>query len=197
MTGLEKIKSQILSEARALADNKVEEAKADAQKITSQAEAEAEKSSELAQRKSEADVKAYEERVASAIDLKRRTRILEAKQEVIADVLKKAYDSLIAMDEKEYFALLLKMLDKYALPEAGEIFFAASDLARMSNDFRAEVEKSAASKGGSLVISEEGRKIENGFVLAYGGIEENCTLQAIFDAKKDELSDKVHRIIFA
>ena len=73
----------------------------------------------------------------------------------------------------------------------------ASDLARMSNDFRAEVEKSAASKGGSLVISEEGRKIENGFVLAYGGIEENCTLQAIFDAKKDELSDKVHRIIFA
>ena len=92
---------------------------------------------------------------------------------------------------------LLKMLDKYALPEAGEIFFAASDLARMSNDFRAEVEKSAASKGGSLVISEEGRKIENGFVLAYGGIEENCTLQAIFDAKKDELSDKVHRIIFA
>ena len=193
MTGLEKMKSQILSEARALADNKVEEAKADAQKITSQAEAEAEKSSELAQRKSEADVKAYEERVASAIDLKRRTRILE----VIADVLKKAYDSLIAMDEKEYFALLLKMLDKYALPEAGEIFFAASDLARMSNDFRAEVEKSAASKGGSLVISEEGRKIENGFVLAYGGIEENCTLQAIFDAKKDELSDKVHRIIFA
>ena len=135
--------------------------------------------------------------MASAIDLKRRTRILEAKQEVIADVLKKAYDSLIAMDEKEYFALLLKMLDKYALPEAGEIFFAASDLARMSNDFRAEVEKSVASKGGSLVISEEGRKIENGFVLAYGGIEENCTLQAIFDAKKDELSDKVHRIIFA
>lgn len=48
MTGLEKMKSQILSEARALADNKVEEAKADAQKITSQAEAEAEKSSELA-----------------------------------------------------------------------------------------------------------------------------------------------------
>ena len=32
MTGLEKMKSQILSEARALADNKVEEAKADAHK---------------------------------------------------------------------------------------------------------------------------------------------------------------------
>lgn len=197
MTGLEKMKSQILSEAQAAADSKVEEAKAKAQEITSQAEAEAAKSSEQAARKSETDVKAYEERVASAIDLKRRTKILAAKQEVIAEVLEKAYESLLAMDEKEYFNLLLKMLDKYALPEAGEIFFAAADLARMTDDFRAEVEKTAVSKGGSLVISEEGRKIENGFVLAYGGIEENCTLQAIFDEKRDVLSDKVHRMIFA
>ena len=38
--------------------------------------------------------------------------------------------------------------------------------------------------GGSLKISKEGRNIENGFILAYGGIEENCTLRAMFDAKK-------------
>ena len=32
--------------------------------------------------------------------------------------------------------------------------------------------------------------IEGGFVLAYGGIEENCTLRAMFDAKRDELSGR-------
>ena len=197
MTGLEKMKSQILGEARAAADNKVQEAQAEAREITSQAEAEVAKTSEAWARKSDADVKAYEERIASSIDLQRRTKLLAAKQEVIADVLNKSYESLAAMDAEEYFALLLKMLDKYVQPEAGEIFFAAADLERMSKDFKAKVEKTAASKGGSLVIQEEGRKIENGFVLAYGGIEENCTLQAIFDEKKDELSDKVHRIIFA
>ncbi len=36
--------------------------------------------------------------------------------------------------------------------------------------------------------------IDNGFILAYGGIEENCTIRAMFDAKRDELSDIVHRL---
>ena len=46
-------------------------------------------------------------------------------------------------------------------------------------------------------VSKEGKNIENGFVLVYGGIEENCTLRAMFDAKRDELSDKVHRMLFS
>ena len=50
---------------------------------------------------------------------------------------------------------------------------------------------------GSLKVSKEGKNIENGFVLVYGGIEENCTLRAMFDAKRDELSDKVHRMLFS
>ena len=92
--------------------------------------------------------------------------------------------------------MLLKMLGKYALPQDGEIFFSARDLKRMPAGFQDEVKKAAESKNGSLTVSEEGRNIENGFILAYGGIEENCTLQAMFDAKRDELSDKVHHLLF-
>ena len=43
MTGLEKMKSQILDEAKAVADSKIAEAKAQAEEIMSQAKAEAEK----------------------------------------------------------------------------------------------------------------------------------------------------------
>ena len=39
-------------------------------------------------------------------------------------------------------------------------------------------------KAEALRFPQKNRKIENGFVLAYGGIEENCTLQAMFDAEK-------------
>ena len=35
--------------------------------------------------------------------------------------------------------------------------------------------------------------MDGGFVLTYGGIEENCTIKALFDAKREELSDKVNR----
>ncbi len=197
MTGLEKIKSQILEEAKAEADDKIAKAKEKATEIISQAEAEAAKIAEAIAHKSDVQVANYKDRVVSSGDLQRRTKILAAKQEVIAEVLDKAYLSLTTMKESEYFAMLLKMLDKYAQPENGEIFFSQTDLEKMSAEFEAEVVKTAGDKGGSLVISKEGRKIENGFVLAYGGIEENCTLQAMFDAKKDELSDIVQRILFA
>ena len=197
MTGLEKIKSQILDEAKAAADSKIAEAKAKADEIVAQAEADAKKISETIAHKSELDTVNYKERTAPSIDLQRRTKLLAAKQEMIQNVLDKAYQSLESMNEEEYFGVLLKLLTRYALPQDGEIFFSAGDLQRMSDDFKNAVENTARDKGGSLKISAEERKIENGFVLAYGGIEENCTLQAMFDEKKDELSDKVYHILFA
>ena len=197
MTGLEKMKSQILDEAKAAAESKVSEARAQAAKIVCEAKDEAEKSGKSILQKSQAEVKGYQERIASSIDLQRRTKLLAAKQEMIQNVLDKAYQSLESMNEEEYFGVLLKLLARYALPQDGEIFFSAGDLQRMSDDFKNAVENTARDKGGSLKISAEERKIENGFVLAYGGIEENCTLQAMFDEKKDELSDKVYHILFA
>lgn len=197
MTGLEKMKSQILDEAKAAAESKVAEAKAKAEEIVAQADADAKKISESIAHKSELDIANYKERTASSCDLQKRTKLLAAKREMITAVLDKAYQSLISMNEDEYFEVLLKLLDKYALPQEGEIFFSAGDLQRMSDDFKNAVEATAREKGGSLKISAEERKIENGFVLAYGGIEENCTLQAMFDEKKDELSDEVYHILFA
>ena len=169
MTGLEKIKSQILDEAKAAADSKIAEAKAKADEIVAQAEADAKKISETIAHKSELDTVNYKERTASSIDLQRRTKLLAAKQEMIQNVLDKAYQSLESMNEEEYFGVLLKLLARYALPQDGEIFFSAGDLQRMSDDFKNAVENTARDKGGSLKISAEERKIENGFVLAYGG----------------------------
>ena len=37
---------------------------------------------------------------------------------------------------------------------------------------------------------------DGGFLLVYGGIEENCTLKAVFSAKREELSDQVNRMLF-
>lgn len=197
MTGLEKMKSQILNEAKAAAEKKLSEAKENAEEIIAEAKAEAEKTTASISGKSEMAIASYKERVISSNDLQRRTKILSAKQEVIADVLSKAYESLESMESGKYFDMLLKMVDKYAQPQDGEIIFSKADLLRLPKDFEGKAAEAAKAKGGSLKISGESRNIENGFVLAYGGIEENCTLRAMFDAKKDELSDKVHRILFA
>ena len=196
MTGLEKMKSQILDEAKALADSKVAEANRRAEEILEEAKADAEKSVASISQRSDKDVANYRERILSSIDLQKRTKLLAAKQEVIADVLDQSYDRLKTMDTGEYFAMLLKLAEKYVLPQEGFMYFSQADLSRMPDGFKSDVKKLAEAKGGMLDISGEGRNIENGFVLAYGGIEENCTLRAIFDAKRDEFADKIHHILF-
>ena len=197
MAGLDKMKSQILTEAKATADEKTAKANAEAEEIISQAKAEAEKRQSSISQKSAAEVANYKERIVSSIDLQHRTKILGAKQEMIAAVLDKAYETVTNLDDKEYFEMILKLLGKYALPQDGEIFFSTADLKRMPTGFEQDAQQSAKANGGSLKVSRQGKNIENGFVLVYGGIEENCTLRAMFDAKRDELSDKVHRMLFS
>ena len=196
MTGLEKMKSQILDEAKALADSKVAEANRRAEEILEEAKADAEKSVASISQRSDKDIANYRERIISSIDLQKRTKLLAAKQEVIAQVLDQSYDRLKTMETGEYFAMLLKLAEKYVLPQEGIMYFSQADLGKMPESFKSDVKKLAETKGGKLNISGEGRNIENGFVLAYGGIEENCTLKAIFDAKRDEFADKIHHILF-
>ena len=197
MTGLEKMKSQILDEAGKAADVKVAEAKAQAEELIQAARTEAARDAESISRKSEAEVANYKERAASSMDLQKRSRILEAKQAVIAEVLDKAYEKVSTMEKDEYFSMLLKLVGKYALAQDGEICFSAKDLERLPSGFEEQAGEIAAGKGGSLKVSRETRDIPNGFVLVYGGVEENCTLKAMFEAKRDELADKVNHLIFS
>ena len=191
MAGLEKIIDQILADAQEQADQIVAEAKEDAAKIVSEAKSRAQDAAAASKKRSLTDVDNYEKRVESANDLYRRTQTLRAKQEMIAQVLSEAYEKVLSMDDASYFDMLEKAVKAYALPQDGEIIFAAKDQARMPQDFMQKVSAAALSAGGSLTLSGDERNIDNGFVLVYGGIEENCTIQALFDAKKEQLQDLI------
>lgn len=197
MTGLEKMVSQIVDEAKAEAEGRVNDARAEADKIVSEAKAEAEKLIGQSADQAETNAANYLERIKSSADLQRRTVILQAKQEVIASVLEKAYASLNTMDEKAYFDMVRKMLEKFTLSESGEIYFSAADLKRLPAGFEKEISDIAAKKGGSLALMKESKDIENGFILVYGGIEENCTFKALFNTQRDALQDKIHQELFA
>ena len=68
-------------------------------------------------------------------------------------MLGKAYDAVLALEEEAYFELLEKLLEKYVLPEAGEICFSQRDLERMPEGFTGRIRTIAAEKGGSLTVS--------------------------------------------
>ncbi len=196
MTGLEKIVDQILAESHAEADRLIKEAQDEAAEITEKANAETEQAVREIQKKSASQVKNLEERMHSANDLYLRTQTLATKQEVIADVIETAYRKVCSMDRASYFEMLEKMIEHYALPQSGEIWFSDEDLAALPMGFPHRIQKAAAAAGGELTLMREGKAIDNGFVLVYGGIEQNCTLRAIFDAGREEMQDTVHAILY-
>ena len=118
------------------------------------------------------------------------------KQEVIREVLDKAYESVMNLDTNSYFDMIRNMLRKHVLSQKGNIYFSAADMRRMPEGFQEEICRIAEEKGGELTIITEEREIGGGFILAYGKVEENCTIKALFHAKRDELSDKVNEVLF-
>ena len=196
MTGLEKMVSQILEEADASAAVMISDAEKKASEILEEAGQKADKIRKQREEQSRAKVKSYEDRTASAADMKKRTAILAAKQELIGSVIADACDRVKNLDDVKYFEILKSMAEKYILPRDGEIYFSKKDLERMPADFREEIVAVAREKGGTLKISGETRNIDGGFILAYGGMEENCSIDAMVAEKKDERLEQVRKILF-
>ena len=197
MSGLDKMKAQILKEAEDSAQEILSKAREEARKILENAQEEADGQAQKIASKAEKDALDQASRAASAQDMQRKQAYLAAKQEVIREVLQKAYRRILDLDDREYFEFMEKLLEKYALPENGEIRFTEKDLNRMPEGFSGKVKTIAAEKGGSLEISGAPCAGEGGFLLVYGGVEENCTIKAVFDSKREELSDQVNRMLFA
>ncbi len=196
MSGLDKMKSQILEDANRLAEEKIAQANAQAEEMNAKAKAEIEEAKQKMNHKSEAAVKNYRERIASSCDMQRKKAVLKAKQEVIAEVLQKAYETVVELPEAEYFNMLTNLLKSYVQSGEGVIYFSEKDKKRVPKSFEEEAQKIAASKGGTLIFADEAKQIDGGFVLVYGGIEENCTIQAMFESKRDEWADLVQKLMF-
>lgn len=196
MSGLDKMKSQILDDASQTAEAKISGARKEEERILAQARADAEAQAQQSEQKAKTAVENYAQRIASSCDMQRRKALLEAKQEIISGVLEKAYDKVVGLPEEAYFDMVSRMLEKYVQSGTGEIYFSAADLKRMPQGFDKKIQRIAAANGGALTVSAEPKAMDGGFILVYGGIEENCTIRAMFDAKHDELSDQVQKMMF-
>ena len=195
MAGIDKIVDQIMSKAQSEAQSILAEAQKKADEITADFKADGNKSAAAIAEKSKSEIESYGNRVQSTIDLNRRQAFLQAKQELISEILEKAYNELSNCPDTEYFDMILKLLEQNVQSGNGEVAFCEKDLKRMPADFVSKADEIAKAAGGSLKLSDKKPGIENGFVLVYGDIEENCSLRAIFDARREELVDLVHGIL--
>jgi V/A-type H+-transporting ATPase subunit E len=197
MTGLEKILKAIGDEAQTAADAVTAEADKQARDILAAAKAEAEKKSAQIAEKNAADVKSVISRAESSAALQEKKIILNAKQEIISNIITKARNSLAALPDSEFIEIILKMVRKYAHNKSGKILFSASDRQRLPKNFGDRLNTALSEKAGaSLSVADETANIDGGFLLVYGDIEENCSFDALFSEAKDDLQDKVNSLLF-
>ncbi|MBQ8795170.1 MAG: V-type ATP synthase subunit E [Clostridia bacterium] len=193
MTGLDKIIAQINLDADNTASSVLEKSQAQCEKIIAEAEVKAEsirKTGDIQAQKKYEDIIS---RANSAAELEERKILLSVKQEIIASMISSTLESIKALPEDKYFELIYKMISKYSENRDGVICLGKADLKRLPADFSEKVSK--ASKG-SLTLSDTEAQIKSGFVLAYGGVDVNCSFESLFSDNSEKISDYVANLLW-
>ena len=196
MAGIDAITSEILQDAEKSAQELLAQARADAESSIASARASAEKTKDQTTKRLEVEEKQYEKRVESRKQMIEGQQKLAYRQHIIESVLKQAQEELHNLPDAEYFDMVLKLVSEHAESDDGTIMFSAADLKRLPAGFETKLAAAAKAAGGSLTVSKEPANIADGFVLRYGGIDENCTLDALFSQLHDDMQDAVLKTLW-
>ena len=196
MSGIENITREILQEAEESAASELQEARAKAEEVVEKAREEANELSKKAHVKADADAKAFVERTEAEAESYSKRAVLLAKSEIIKSVLSKAKEKFLSAAPADYFAKLLSLIEKSAMKGDGEIILSQSDKARIPSDFVTKADAAAKKAGGSLRLSSETADISGGFILRYGGIDINSSVDAIMSDRETEFEDAIRQTLW-
>lgn len=196
MAGIDAITSEILQDAEKSAQEVLAEARAEAESALASARASVEKTQDQTTKRLELEKQQFEKRVESRKQMIEGQQKLAYRQHLIESVLDQAQQELHELPAEKYFDMILKLVAQHAEAADGEIQFSAADIKRLPAGFEAKLNEAAKTAGGTLKVSQEAANIADGFVLRYGGIDENCTLEALFSQLHDELQDAVLKTLW-
>ena len=197
MGGLDKIIEEIKDQANAEAGQILKEADEYCDEYMKEITDKVADELEAFEKKEKSKRDLYDEKVKSGALFRERNEILKTKQQCINEVIKEAEYTICNLETKQYFDFLSKLFEANFDGTDGEMFFGKEDLERMPEEFKEKIKAIADNKGAKVNISDKTKNIKNGFILVYGEIEENCTIQSLFDEKSDALRDIVNKELFS
>ncbi|MBR1533208.1 MAG: V-type ATP synthase subunit E [Ruminococcus sp.] len=193
MAGIDKMIRQIEDDTKLVCDDMIVKARAKADNVLADARRKADQITADGRKKTASHIADIEKRGESSAALEERKVALYTKQGIINDMLNKGLATAKELPDDEYFALILKMIEKNSQSQDGVILFGKKDLDRLPLNY---IDKINSVSKGKLTLSEKTAAIDAGFILSYGGIEENCSFDAIFMSEADNLSDRAGKLLF-
>ncbi len=194
MTGLNKIIDRIAEDSKAKCDDILLEAKGEADKIKAAAEEQVKLDTAAVVEQANKEAKLTVEMANSGSEQEAKKQILATKVHILDKAIEAALSKLKNLPEGEYFDTIYRLVKANAQDTDGILYLGAKDLARLPADFAEKVNE--ATKG-NIKVAEAAKDISDGFILAYGEIEINCTFDALIASAKDSIKDELHKIIFA
>lgn len=188
MNGLEKITQRILSDSKSRCASIISDAEAQAREITEKsleaAGLEARKIEELSKK----EIKQISENTNSACESIRKRAVLGAKCDIINSWINKAKEHIESLEKDKYFEFVASVAVKHHSAGDGILFMRCEDVENLPEGFLDSINRKIEGDGGhfSEIRSAD---IGLGCVISYGDIEENCTVDALFDEKSDEIKD--------
>ena len=195
MTGLEKILAEISGEAQAAREAALAQARQQAEAILQESARRTDAECEKLRAQGKKSCEDMVSQAQASAELQRRRILLETRQRLIGETLKAAGNAILDMPPQEYFEALIRIASLYAHPGEGEVYLSRRDLDRLPPDFEKKLNQ-ALPQGGSLHISAEPRSMYGGLVMTYDGVEENCSLRALFGSRSENLLDLADEVMF-
>lgn len=197
MSGAEKIKDRILADARDLCEKILADARQEARSIVGNAEKEAFKKVTVMTEKAKEEAIQIKQRLHAVSGLEDRKNTLKARQDSVDEAFDTALTRLSALPEDQYIRLLEEILMDVARQEAGILVLNEKDKERLGQSFVSQMNDKFAKAGkkASLALAEDALKACGGFVIRYGDMELNCTLEVLITMARPALEPEVAAIL--
>ena len=138
------------------------------------------------------------ERLKSVADLEAKKQLLAEKQLIMDKTFVQAVKSLAELPESDCVGLLARLAAQASQTGEEKLVFSEKDRVRIGKAVVKAANKLLSDNGkrAYLELSENTRDISGGLIVSGGDIETNCSLEALVEGRRNELSPRVAEILF-
>ncbi len=198
MNGIDRITDRIEADAREQAKAIIAEAEAKCAGIRKENEKKAQERYLELIRNGTKDCESGLERRKSAAEMDAKKSVLALKQDCVAEAFDMAKRRLADMPEDSYVGFLASLAASAAADGSGEIVLSARDRESCGKAVLERANAALAAKGltPALTLAADSREISGGLILRQGGVEVNCSIEALVEALKGPMTADVARTLF-
>lgn len=131
-------------------------------------------------------------------EMEAKKSVLSVKQEMISAAFDAAREEIVNMPRDKYTQFLARMAAEAAASGMEEIVLNARDKAEVGKSVCKAANELLSAKGtpGKLTVSEDTADISGGVIVRFGGIETNCSIDALIRQRRSVLSTEVAAALF-